>query len=210
MTDLALSALTDVILACEIFFLAGLSFRQEVAPASAAGAWAVALLLMGGSTMLGAIDHGFFEAIDHPAHAGLVVATRALVILAAFAMLVALVRQFLAGPLRRLVLGVGLVGMVGTIAAITQSDNFLIVIGGYSVVLLLTLAFHGADLLVRRRGRGSWAMVGGILGAIAASLLAPLGIDGPSWLGTYGTYHVALMPTVLLLYLGGRRLDSTP
>ena len=56
MTDLALSALTDVILACELYFLAGLAFRIDVERGSPAFIWAVYLTLTGTATMLGAVD----------------------------------------------------------------------------------------------------------------------------------------------------------
>ena len=65
LSELAFSALTDVILACELFFLAGLSFRPGLQPFSPAWIWALTLALIGLASMLGAIDHGFFEAIGH-------------------------------------------------------------------------------------------------------------------------------------------------
>ncbi len=206
MTDLALSALTDTILACEIFFLAGLSFRAGLAARSAAGVWAVTLFLMGTATLLGAIDHGYFESIGHPAHAGLVIATRVTVALASLVMLMSTAKQFLPGPWGLAVTGIGVLGFAATAWVVAVLDNFLVVIANYSVVLIFALILH---LLGLRSGRGSLAMCAGIVLTIAASLLVPLGIEGPSWLGLYGTYHVALMPAVFFLYLGGRHLDRT-
>ena len=95
LTDLAITALTDVILACETFLLAGLSFRPDISVRSPAWYWAVTLLLTGTATMLGAIDHGFFEAAGHPGHAAMAIATRATIALASFAMLMATAAQFL-------------------------------------------------------------------------------------------------------------------
>ncbi len=206
MTPLALSALTDVLLACEVFLLAGLSFRPDVEAGSAAWVWAVTLLLIGVGTMLGAVDHGFYQPIDHPAHRWLTFATRVTVALAAFAMLQATARQFLGRRGRLASLLAGLAGLAAAVVGLYLSDNFLIVIACYTLVLLLTLALHLRHL---RSARGSTAICVGILIVLAASALGPLGSDGLPQLGLYATYHVILMPGALALFLGGRRLDRT-
>jgi hypothetical protein len=205
MTDLAVSALTDVILACMMFFLAGLSFNG-VTRGTAACSWAVTMVLMGASSMLGAIDHGFYESINHPAHGTLLIVTRWVIVLASLGMLISTARQFLPRGWRKVVLGLGVVGALVTMVGIALSENFLIVIASYSVVLLLTLGLHLAGL---RSGRGSWEMCAAILVSIGASLMGPLGYTGPEWLGLYGTYHVVLMPAGILFYLAGRRLDRS-
>lgn len=205
LSPLALSALTDVILAAEVFFLAGLSCRTGIAWRSPAGWWAATMFLMGLAPALGAIDHGFFEMIDHPAHYELTVATRATAALASFTMLAATCGQFLTGRRRVALMGLGLAGLVATVGAIVFSDNFFSLVGYYSLILLVTLGFHLAGL---RDGRGSIAMCAGIVGVLGASAALPIGFELPV-LGLYATYHVLLMPAVVLLYLGGRRLRPT-
>lgn len=207
LTDLALSALTDVILACELFLLAGLSFRADVMPKSPAWYWAFTLVLMGMASMLGAIDHGFFQPIAHPGHRGLVIATRITIVLASFGMLLATTGHFMAGQWRRIVIGLGALGFAATAWVVSVSDNFFAVIGYYSAVLLLLLVLSLRGL---RDGTGSFAMGIGIILIIAASLMPPLGSQGFLGLGLYGAYHVVLMPAVIALYLGGRRFRRQP
>lgn len=205
MTPLALSALTDVVLASEVFFLAGLSCRPGVAWRSPAGWWAVTMVLMALAPALGAIDHGFFEPIAHPAHYELTVATRATAALASFTMLMATAGQFLAGRLYLALLVLGFAGLVATVGAIVFSDNFFSLVIYYSLILLITLGFHLRGL---RHGSGSAAMCLGIAGVLIASAALPIGFELPV-LGLYATYHVLLMPAVILLYLGGRRLRGS-
>lgn len=206
MTDLAMSALTDVILACELFFLAGLSFRADVAPRSPAWYWALALLLIGAASMLGAIDHGFFEPVDHPWHRGMIVATRVTIIAGSVVILLATAGQFLPGSWRRGVLAVGGLCALAALAVVLTSDDFLAVIGLYLLAFLLLLVL---DLDGLRRGTGSVALAVGIVLTIGASLMVPLGSDGLPGVGLWGTYHLILMPAALALYLGGRSLRRT-
>ncbi len=206
MTDLALSALTDVILACEMFFIAGLSFRPDVQRGSAAWLWAVSLLLVGLSTMFGAIDHGFFEGVSEAGHDVMVRATRVTVAIATFTMLMANALQFFGPTGRKIAAGIGGIGLVVVVAGVTLSDNFLFIIGSYSLVLLLMLGLHLKGL---RNGTGSLALCLGIVLMIGASLLPVMGSQGIPALGLYGTYHVLLMPAVIGLYLGGRVMRRT-
>lgn len=207
LSSLAITALTDVVLACETFLLAGLSFRPGLLLRSPAWYWAVTLFLTGTATMLGAIDHGFFEAVDHPGHPAMAIATRAVIALASFTMLMAAAAQFLPSRWRTVVLAAGAAGLAATLWMVATSDNFLAVVGFYTVVMLLLLIL---SLFGLRGGKGSVAMCLGVLGTLGASALIPLGSPGFFGLGLYGTYHVLLMPAVVLLYMGGRRLSPVP
>jgi len=206
LTPLALSALTDVILACEIFFLAGLSVRSDMVVFSPAWWWSVTLVLMGLSTMMGAIDHGFFEGVDDDAHAVAMLATRALIAVASFTMLAATAGQFLGALWGRLVVVLGLAGLVVTLWQLWGADNFLIVMAAYSAVLLLTLACHLAGL---RNGSGSVWMCAAIVLILGASVLIVVESEGFLGLGLFASYHILLMPAVLGLFLGGRHLRKT-
>ena len=206
MTDLALSALTDVILACELYFLAGLAFRIDVERGSPAFIWAVYLTLTGTATMLGAVDHGFFEPIDHPANLSLKFATRAAIALGTFAMLMATARQFMPAFWERVFTAAGLALLAATLWVLSRSDDLLILVAGNAVTMLLMLGLHIHGL---RSGRGSAVMCLGAVMTIGASLLVVTGGDGVAGLGLYGTLHVALMPAVLVLFLGGLRLRRT-
>ncbi len=206
MTDLALSALTDVILACELFFLAGMTFRLDVERGSPAWIWGLYLALTGTATMLGAIDHGFFEPIEHPGNPAMKFATRAAIAVATFTMLVATARQFLGTAWQWIVVGAGIVILALTIWVNWTSDDLLALAAGNAASMLLALVLHGTNL---RSGRGTLVMCVGILMTIAASSLLFSGGNGLFGLGLYGTLHVALMPAVLVLFLGGLRLRRT-
>ncbi len=201
LSDLALSALTDVILACELFFLAGLSLRQEVRLGSPAGIWGLTLLLIGLASMLGAIDHGFFEAIGHDGHRPMVVATRVVIVLGSLAMICATAMQYLSGKTQMALIGIGALLALWPVSIILTSDDFLPVILYYSIGLLLLAGFSAAHL---RRQKNAGVMLTGIVLTLAVSAMIPLQSDGFWGLGLYASYHVLLMPIVFLLYLGGR------
>lgn len=206
MTDLALSSLTDVILACELFFLAGLAFRSNVEVGSPAWLWAVYLTVSGTATALGAIDHGFFEPIQHPGNPAMKFATRATLALAAFILLLTSAWQFLSPVWTRVVVAAGLVALAATLWVNWVSDDLLAVAAMNAAGMLLALVLH---LLNLRTGRGSSMMCVGIVLSIAASSLVFSGGNGVLGLGLFGTMHVALMPAALALFLGGLKLRRT-
>jgi len=206
MTHLAISALTDVFLACLVFFLAGLSFRPDVERGSPAWIWGLYLAASGVAPMLGAVGHGFLEPIDHPAALPLQFATRAALAISIFLVLAATAGQFMPVRWRRIALAAGLAALIVNLWSVWTADNLLPLIVTNAATMLLALALHLRGL---RSGLGSVAMCVGIVMMIAASLMVPIGGDGVAGLGLYGTVHVALMPTVFVLFLGGRRLRRT-
>lgn len=201
LSDLALSALTDVVLACELFFLAGLSLRTDVMPLSPAWIWGVTLALIGLASMLGAIDHGFFETIGHELHRPLVIATRLVIVLGSLCMITAAACQYLAGARRVLAIGAGCLVALWPVFMILTSDDFLSVILYYSLGLIFLLVLSAVKF---RQNRGTAAMIVGILLTLAVSAMIPAQSEGFWGLGLYGSYHVLLMPIVILLFLGGR------
>ncbi|MBK1618661.1 hypothetical protein CKO42_09490 [Lamprobacter modestohalophilus] len=203
MTDLALSASTNAILAVFIAFLAGLSFRSDQDRTSAAGLFAIYLLLGALANLLGTIHHGFIEGTGHAADVPLRTATRVVVALGVFSFLMSTARQFMSTLGLWISLAIGLAGLAFTIWVVATADNFLVLVAANSAVMLMTLALHLWGL---RKGNGSWMMCVGIVLAIAASLLIPFDSQGIAGLGLYGTFHVALIPAVLFQYLGGRVL----
>lgn len=205
LSELALSALTDVILASAQAFAAGLLFRPGLRASSAAGLWAWTMTLIAVVFLVGAIDHGFFEPVDHPLHPTLMSVNRALVAVVSFLMIAVAAVRFLGPQARRGVLALGAVGNAAVVVLVFLSDNFFIVIAGYSTALLLLLVLNIAGL---RRGTGSPAMIAGIVITFVASALPLAGYEGIAGLGIYATYHIALMPAVVAFYLAGRALDD--
>ncbi len=61
MTALAVTAVTNFILACETFLFTGMLVKTERTSRSAAWFWTWALGLLGLGALLGGIDHGFVE-----------------------------------------------------------------------------------------------------------------------------------------------------
>lgn len=204
LTDLALSALTDVILAAMQAFAAGLLFRPDQEKGSPSRLWAWTMALIAAVFLVGAIDHGFFEVVDHPFHPALMTLNRALVALASLMIALTAALQFLGPKAQKVVFALGSVGALVMVVLIFLSDNFFIVIGGYSVAMLLLL---GLSLRNMGRQSGAAAMAVGVVITFAASALPLIGYQGFAGLGVYGTYHVAMMPAVLAFYLGGLGLD---
>ena len=66
MTVVAITAITNFLLAAEVFFLAGRMSRTPKVRFSAAWYFSGVLLLLGLAALLGGIDHGFFEPANIP------------------------------------------------------------------------------------------------------------------------------------------------
>jgi len=65
-TILAVTSITNILLASLVFFLAGRMSRIPKARFSAAWYFTGVLLLLGTAALIGAIDHGFFEPANMP------------------------------------------------------------------------------------------------------------------------------------------------
>jgi hypothetical protein len=207
LSELSLSALTDVMLASFQAFAAGLLFRPDLQKGSAARLWAWTMTLISAVFLIGAIDHGFFETVNHPLHHSLLIANRALVAVASFMIAMTTAMQFLGAFGRKVVLGVAGLGNAVVVVLVFLSDNFFIVIGSYSAAMLFMLVLNLNGL---RYGKGSFAMIAGIVVTFGASALPLVGYQGFGDLGVYATYHIALMPAVVAFYLGGLALDRAP
>lgn len=207
LTELMLSALTDVILACCQFFAAGLLFRPDLKAGSAARLWAWTMTVIAVVFLVGAIDHAFYEPISHPLHGPLQMLNWALVAVASSLIIMTAARQFLGPVGRKRVPPVAIAGSVVMGGAALLTQNFLLVMACYSIGMLVMLALTLRDL---RRGRGVWMMVAGIVITFAASALPLMGDGHYGGLGVYAAYHIAMMPAVLAFYRAGLRLDRTP
>ncbi|TDK50662.1 DUF6962 family protein [Antarcticimicrobium luteum] len=205
-SELSISAITDIILACELFFLAGLCFRPGVQTGSPAWIWGFTLALIGLASLIGAVDHGFYEPVGHPMHRPLIVATRITIIAGSLCMIVAVALQYLTGRLRAGVLALGLLTATWPLHVILTSDDFMAVILYYSASFLIALALSVIHLT---QNRGTVPMILAIIGALGISAMVPLGSQGFWCLGLFGSYHVLLMPVVIALYLGGRDFRPT-
>lgn len=205
MDVLAVTAITNFILAGEVLFLAGMLARMPKVRFSAAWFWSGSMTLLGVAALIGGIDHGFFEPQGIPRYA--IQRFNWLVMGAVtFCVLMTTARQcferwwqhiFLLGGIIQLAL------YTGTIALI---DDYRVVMVNYTPVMVLWLALNISGL---KKGTGSWEMITGILIIAAASVVQGLGVDVWSPLDRNGLYHLIAMPGVVFLYLGGQRLRST-
>jgi hypothetical protein len=204
MSTLAITSITNFILASEIFFLAGLMVKTEKSRFSAAWFWGGALFLLGLSALLGGIDHGFVEPAGSPRY--FIQRPNWIVVgLATFCMLLATARQFFPPRWQRPLLVVGTIQLAIYVVAVLLVGDFMVVILDYLPVMLLLLAM---SLLGLRQGTGSWQMIAGILLLIAASAAQFLGVDAFSPLEHDGLYHVMSMVGVLFMYWGGQHLRT--
>jgi Family of unknown function (DUF6962) len=203
MDTLALTSITNFVLAAELFFLAGLMVKTPKVRCSAAWFWGGAMVALASSALLGGIDHGFVE----PAGLSRYLIQRPnwiVVGVATFCMLMATARQFFPSRWQRPVLIVGLVQLGLYTVAVLLVEDFRVVIVNYLPVMLLLLAL---SILGLRRGTGSWQMIAGIVVLLAASAIQGLGVDVPGPLDQDGLYHLVSMAGVLFMYWGGQRLE---
>jgi hypothetical protein len=204
MTALAITSITNFLLAAEVFFLAGRMSRMPKARFSAAWYFSGVLLLLGVAALLGGIDHGFFEPANIPRY---LIQRSDWIVMGGvtLCLLMTVAKQFLPPAVQRVVLFAAVVQFAAYSAAVLFVDSFLVVILNYAPVMLLLLVMSFSGL---RSGRGSMQMVAGILILFAASGIQAAGVDVFSPLDRNGLYHLVSMVGVALLYLGGVRLRA--
>jgi hypothetical protein len=205
MNALAVTAVTNFILASEVFLFAGVLLGRAAKPDTAFGFWALAMLFLGVGALLGGIDHGFFEPRGNfPARAVMQRATWITLGILTFFIVLTIGWQFAQPRHRTIFLVVALAQLALFVVFAILIDNFLVVILNYAPVMLLFLVLHLVHL---GDGAGSWWMVIGLVLSFAASAIQSLAVDAFSPLDRNGLYHLIMMPAVFLLYRGG--LDLT-
>jgi hypothetical protein len=204
MTALAITSITNFLLAAEVFFLAGRMSRTPKARLSAAWYFSGVLLLLGVAALLGGIDHDFFESANLPRY---LIQRSDWIVLGGvtFCLLMTTAKQFFPPAVQRGVFFAAVVQFAADTAAVLLVDSFLIVILNYVPVMLLLLVMSFTGL---RSGRGSPQMVAGILILFAASGIQAAGVDVFSPLDRNGLYHLLSMVGVAFLYFGGVQLRT--
>lgn len=206
MSTLAVTAITNFILASEAFFVAGLLAARPKARFSAAWLWAAALFTLALSALIGGIDHGFFEPQGQTPVRKVIEHFNWFVIgVLTFLVFVTAARQFLAPSLQRIALAVAGLQLAVYTVLILFVDDFLVVMLSYAPVMLL---FLGLNLAGLKSGTGSWPMAAGILIAFAASAVQALGIDMFTPFDRNSLYHFGMMLAVAGLCAGGLRLKT--
>ncbi len=206
LTPLALTAITNFILAWEASFLAGHLWAQPKARGSAMWWWAAALSALALSALLGGIDHGFFEPQGQTPPRKLLehINWFVLGVLTALALVTA-ARQFLSPRGQRVALAFAAVQLAIYTGLLFLVDSFLLVLANYAPVMLLLLGLSVRGL---RTGLGSWPLIIGIGLAFGASGVQAAGVDVFLPFDRNSLYHFGMMAAVIFLYLGGRRLKT--
>ena len=204
MTAQAITAITDLLLAVEVFFLAGRMSRTPKDRFSAAWYFSGVLLLLGVAAFLGGIDHGFFEPANMPRY---LIQRSDWIVLGGvtFCLLMTTAKQFFPPKVQRVVSIVAVVQFVANAAAVLLVDSFLDVILNYVPVMLLLLVMSFVGL---RSGRGSPQMIVGILILFAASGIQAAAVDVFTPLDRNGVYHLVSMIGVAFMYFGGVQLRT--
>jgi hypothetical protein len=206
LTALAVTAITDFVLAGETFFLSGLLFARPKAPRSAAWFWQIALLLLAASALIGGIDHGFLEVLGQvPAHTTFQRMYSFFIGLLVLFVLLTVARQYFQPPIRSVLYVIAAVQLVIYTVLILMLDSFLVVIINYVPVMLLLLVMSARGL---GDGTGSWAMIAGIVISFVASGVQAAGIDVLSPFDRNSLYHFGLMVAVVCFYLGGTQMNT--
>lgn len=206
MTALAVTAVTNFILACEVFLIAGLLLGRPKAIGSAAGVWGLTLACLGLSALLGGIDHGFVEPFGQtPSRIALERANWAVLGLTTLGVFVTTARQFFSPAVQRVIFAIAGLQLALYLALIAFVGNFLVVIVNYAPVMLLLLVFSVIGL---KDGRGSRPMIAGVALLFAASGVQASGFDAFSPVDHNGLYHLIAMAGVVALYFGGLKLKT--
>jgi hypothetical protein len=203
-TVLAVTSITNILLASVVFFLAGRMSRAPKERFSAGWYFTGVLLLLGVAALIGAVDHGFFEPAGLPRYA---IRCADWIVLGGvtFCLLMTTARQFFAPRVQRILLIIAVIQFIADTAVVLLVDNFLDVILNYVPVMLLFLAMNIIGL---RNGTGSMQMIVGILILSAASAIQAAGWDALSPLDHNGVYHLVSILGVMFLYLGGESLKA--
>jgi hypothetical protein len=206
LSSLALSAITNFILACETFLLAGLFLARLKTRYSAAWFWQLVLFTLATTALVGGIDHGFFEVFGQiPARKVIEYTTWLLIGLLTFFVFLTLAQQFLVASWKRYACIAACTQLVAFTVLVLFVDNFLLVMVNYAPIMLLLLTYSLQGL---KQGTGSWAMIIGILFSFLASGLQVAGVDIFSPFDRNSLYHFGIMVAVVFFYRGGLRLKG--
>ena len=199
MTVLAVTSITNILLASLVFFLAGRMSWIPKVRFSAAWYFTGVLLLLGVAALIGAVDHGFFEPANMPRY---FIQRADWIVLGgvSFCLLMTAAKQFFDPRFHKILLIVAVVQFVVDSAAVLLVDSFLDVILNYAPVMLLLLAMS-----IKTR---SIHLTAGLLILSVASTIQAMGWDALSPLDHNGVYHVVSMLGVVFLYFGGLTLKA--
>jgi hypothetical protein len=202
MNALMITAITDLVLAGEVFFLAGMLARNPKERFSAAWFWSWSMTLLGLAALLGGIDHGLIEPQGMPRF---LIQRSTWIVLGATTFLILMTAAAQGFPRRFFPYFVlaGIIQLMVNTAAGLLMDSFLVVSLNYMPVMVLWLGMNFAGL---KKGSGSSDMIAGILILFLGTIIQAMQVDMLSPLDHNGLYHLISMAGMVFLYRGGRHL----
>ncbi|OAV45198.1 hypothetical protein [Lewinella sp. 4G2] len=193
-----LIALSDFALAACCLFMSGWLFGRLSAPHSRPGLLCFFMLFAGAAPFLGGVDHGFFEPLGARFIPRLI--TYLMIAAGTFCLFRYTILTYLPNA-RKVLMPIAFLQLVGFVAASFLTDNFLLVIGNFTPVLVLFVAMN---LLQRKAGPGrTWLATYGVV-MTAASLIQALGIAIPGLLDADTFSHLVALASYAFFFLGAR------
>jgi hypothetical protein len=205
-TALAVTSITNFLLACEAFFVSGLFVAYPKTVRSAAWFWQWTLLLLATTALLGGIDHGFFEVFGQIPIRKVIEHTNWLLIGGlTLAVFLTTMHQFVRPAWHKYLYVLAGLQFSAYVIVSVLVDNFLVVMLNYAPVMLWLLVCNLRGL---KQGSGTWMMSLGILVGFIASGLQAAGVDVFSPFDRNSLYHFGMMVAVVFFYQGGKRLKG--
>ena len=202
MPDLVIAAITNFVLAGVLLFFGGMLVQRPKERFSAAWFWGWSVTLLGVGSLIGGIDHGFFEAPGLPRY-GIQRSNWIELGAATFFILMTVATQFFSPRVQRGFLVFGIAQFALNTLCALLIDDYLVVILNYAPVMILMLVLSIRGL---RDGTGSPVMVSGLLIVAAASVIQSTGFDLGSLLDQTSLYHLTSTVGAVFLYGGGLHL----
>ncbi len=206
MKSIELTAITNFLLAAEIFYLAGRYFELQKQTLSSAWWWNISIILLGVTALVGGIDHGFFEINGRPERIYLTKFNWGVLGVLSFSILMSVSKQFFSPKVQIFLLGIGLFQFLIYILLLRNTNSFLLVILNNVPAMMLLLFMN---IIKISSFQGSWSMIFGVSILIVASLVQAFKFNLFAPLDGNGLGHVILMIGVLFLYNGGIGLSVT-
>jgi len=204
MNELTITAITDFLVACEAFFLAGMLARDPKERFSSAWFWSWSMAFLGLAALLGGIDHGLIEPQGLPRF---LVQRSSWIVMGIMTFLILMTAATQSFPRRYewCFALFGIVQLAANIAAGLLLDSFLVASLNHVPVMVLWL---GLNVVSLKKGSGSWNMIAGIMILFLATAVQAMHVDLLSPLDHNGLYHLISMAGLVFMYLGGRNLRT--
>ena len=207
MTPLNLLSITDLILACEAFFLSGLLFNLKISRRSSVFFHFLTLFFMAFATIIAGIDHGFLNKSSL-----ISIALRQISwIIFGFATLTLFLTttyQIVKNKFHKIFHLIGIVQLFIYIFLIVYYMAYEIVMINYSLVALYTIILHAINL----KKNGVWEIMVSFLIIVIGTII---NLDWASDLmksiyplDNNSIYHIIIMISVVFFYMGGYKLKK--